>query len=279
LDVGIMASPPPLDLPRRAAYRKLGRKTEDRRMRLQGKVAIVTGGLSGIGAAIAARFAAEGAVVVAADLAASAGPLDAAAPIAPLHVDVAAEASTTAMAEAVLAAHGRIDILVNSAGFGQDIPFLDTPVAVLDRIMAVNLRGTFLAAQACGRAMREAGSGAIVNIGSVSGLAGSSGRSAYGASKGAIVTLTQVMAMDLAQFGIRVNAIAPGPVDTPLTQRVHTTATRQAWTRATMLRRYGTPAEIAAAALFLASDDASYVTGHILPVDGGFAAAGMDSRP
>jgi len=85
--------------------------------------------------------------------------------------------------------------------------------------------------------------------------------------------------MDLAQHGIRVNAIAPGPVDTPLTQRVHTPATREAWTRATMLRRYGTPAEIAAAALFLASDDASYVTGHILPVDGGFTAAGMDSRP
>jgi NAD(P)-dependent dehydrogenase (short-subunit alcohol dehydrogenase family) len=248
-------------------------------MRLQGKVAVVTGGLSGIGAAIAARFAAEGARVVAADLAAAEAPLDGAAAIAPLRVDVTQEASTEAMSAAVLAAHGRIDILVNCAGFGQDIPFLDTPVAVLDRIMAVNVRGTFLAAQACGRAMRDAGSGAIINIGSVSGLAGSSGRSAYGASKGAIVTLTQVMAIDLAQYGIRVNAIAPGPVDTPLTRRVHTQATREAWTRATMLRRYGTPEEIAAAALFLASDDASYVTGHILPVDGGFAAAGMDSRP
>jgi NAD(P)-dependent dehydrogenase (short-subunit alcohol dehydrogenase family) len=248
-------------------------------MRLQGKVAIVTGGLSGIGAAIAARFAAAGARVVAADLAAAEGPLDASAAIAPLRVDVAQEDATTAMASAVVAAHGRIDILVNSAGFGQDIPFLDTPVAVLDRILAVNLRGTFLASQACARVMREAGSGAIVNIGSVSGLAGSSGRSAYGASKGAIVTLTQVMAIDLALFGIRVNAIAPGPVDTPLTRRVHTPETREAWTRATMLRRYGTPEEIAAAVLFLAGDDASYVTGHVLPVDGGFAAAGMDSRP
>jgi NAD(P)-dependent dehydrogenase (short-subunit alcohol dehydrogenase family) len=247
-------------------------------MRLQGRVAIVTGGLSGIGAAIAARFAAEGARVVAADLAAAEAPLDAGAAIAPLRVDVADEASTTAMAAEVLAAHGRIDILVNSAGFGQDIPFLDTPVAVLDRILAVNLRGTFLAAQACARAMRGAGSGAIVNIGSVSGLAGSSGRAAYGASKGAIVTLTQSMAIDLAEYGIRVNAVAPGPVDTPLTRRVHTPATREAWTRATMLRRYGTPEEIAAAALFLASDEASYVTGHVLPVDGGFIAAGMDSR-
>lgn len=248
-------------------------------MRLQGKVAIVTGGLSGIGAAIAARFAAEGARVIAADLTATEAPLDAEPAIAPLHVDVTQEASTEAMAAAVLAAHGRIDILVNSAGFGQDIPFLETPVALLDRIMAVNVRGSFLAAQACGRAMRAAGAGAIINIGSVSGLAGSSGRSAYGASKGAIVTLTQVMAMDLAQYGIRVNAIAPGPVETPLTLRIHTPAVRDAWTRATMLRRYGTPEEIAAATLFLASDDASYVTGHILPVDGGFAAAGMDSRP
>ena len=238
-------------------------------MRLQGRIAI----------AIAARFAAEGARVVAADLAVPEGPLDHGARIAPLHVDVTREEATQAMAEAVLAAHGRIDILVNSAGFGQDIPFLDTPVAVLDRIMAEDVRGTFLAAQACARVMRDAGSGAIVNIGSVSGLAGSSGRAAYGASKGAIVTLTQVMAMDLAQHGIRVNAVAPGPVDTPLTRRVHTPATRDAWTRATMLRRYGTPEEIAAAVLFLASDDAAYVTGHVLPVDGGFIAAGMDSRP
>src|SRR3712207_3653984 len=113
------------------------------------------------------------------------------------------------MLDAVLARHGRVSLLVNSAGFGADIPFLDTPVELLDRIYAVNVRGTFLCAQACARAMREAGrGGAILNIGSVSGLRGNSGRTAYGASKGAVVNLTQTMALDLAEHGIRVNAIA-----------------------------------------------------------------------
>jgi len=248
--------------------------------RLAGRVAVVTGGLSGIGAAIAARFAAEGASVVAADIAAAAEALPAeAAGVAPLRVDVADEASVAAMAGAVLARHGRVDILVNSAGFGADVPFLDTPVDLLDRIYAVNVRGTFLCGQACARAMRDAGrGGAIVNIGSVSGLRGNSGRSAYGASKGAIATLTQAMALDLAPCGIRVNALAPGPVGTPLTERVHTPAVRAAWTRATMLGRYGTPEEMAGAALFLVSEDAAYVTGLVLPVDGGFTAKGMDGR-
>ncbi len=144
-------------------------------MQLAGKVAVVTGGLSGLGAAIAARFAQEGAAVIAADLAATADALPAGhatGTVAPLRVDVAEEDSVAAMAEAVLARHGRVDLLVNAAGIGRDIPFLDTPVAVLDRILAVNLRGTFLCGQACARAMRDAGTGgAVVNIASVSGLA------------------------------------------------------------------------------------------------------------
>jgi NAD(P)-dependent dehydrogenase (short-subunit alcohol dehydrogenase family) len=250
---------------------------------LAGKVAVVTGGLSGIGAAVAVRFAAEGAAVIAADLSATADSLPddhAAGTAAPLRVDVADADSVAAMVRAVLERHGRIDILVNSAGIARDIPFLDTPVEVLDRIHAVNVRGTFLYAQACARAMRDAGTAsAIVNIASVSGLRGNSGRAAYGASKGAVVTMTQVMAIDLAEHGIRVNAVAPGSVETPMVAALHGAEVRAAWERRTMMRRYGTPEEIAGAVLFLCGPDAGYITGEILAVDGGFAAAGMDSRP
>ncbi|HYF09285.1 MAG TPA: SDR family oxidoreductase [Acetobacteraceae bacterium] len=248
-------------------------------MRLRDRIAIVTGGASGIGAAIARRFAAEGATVIAADIAAPEGPLSGDAPLLSIRVDVSEEASVAAMAEAVRTRFGRIDLLVTSAGIARDIPFLDTPVEVLDRIHAVNVRGTFLCAQACARVMRDAGTGgAIVTIASVSGLRGNSGRAAYGASKGAVVTMTQVMAMDLAPHGIRANVIAPGPIETPMAAAVHTPEVRAAWTRATMLRRYGTPEEVAGAAAFLCSDDAAYITGQVLAVDGGFTAAGMANR-
>lgn len=247
--------------------------------RLTGKVAVVTGGLSGIGAAVARRLVAEGARVVAADISVQgqmpqngAATLDG---IEPMPLDVGDATSVADCFSAVAARHGRLDILVNSAGIGRDIPFLETPVEEFDRILAVNLRGTFLAGQAAARHMVRGGGGAIVNIASVSGLRGNRGRAAYGASKGGVVTLSQVMAVELAMHGIRVNVIAPGPVETPMVAAIHTAEIRQDWLRQTPMRRYGTPDEIAGVAAFLCSDDAGFVTGHVLAADGGFLAAGI----
>lgn len=238
-------------------------------MKLAGQVALVTGGLSGIGAAIVERFRAEGARVVAADISAA----------GPDQVDVADAGSVAALVDDVVARHGRLDAMVNSAGIGEDIPFLETPVASFDRIVAVNLRGTFLVGQAAARHMAAGGGGAIVNISSIAGLRGSIGRAAYGASKGGVVILSQVMAVELAAHNIRVNVIAPGPVETPLVARMHDAAIREAWTRLTPLARYADPAEVAGAAVFLCSGDASFVTGHVLAVDGGFAGTGLARRP
>ena len=232
-------------------------------MRLANKIALVTGGLSGIGAAVAERFTAEGATVIPADI----------APTAAWKLDVADPASCTALVQSILDRHGRIDCLVNSAGIARDIPFLETTPETFDRIIAVNLRGTFLIGQAVARVMKPGS--AIVNIASISGLRGSTGRSAYGASKGGVINLSQVMASELAPLGIRVNVIAPGPIETPLVAEVHDAEIRAVYNRAVPMNRYGTPAEVAAAALYLCSEDASYVTGHVLAVDGGFLSGGV----
>ena len=231
--------------------------------RLAGRVAIVTGGLSGIGAAIVARFEAEGAVAIAADIGAT----------GPNRLDVSDPDSCAALAAWMVAEHGRIDCLVNCAGIGRDIPFLDTPVEVFDRIIAVNLRGSFLIGQACAR--RMVAGACIVNIASIAGMRGSVGRAAYGASKAGVINLSQVMATELAASGIRVNIIAPGAVDTPLVAQMHDAAIRADWTRAIPMRRYATPGEIAGAAVFLCSADSSFVSGECLVVDGGFIGAGL----
>jgi len=235
-------------------------------MRLREKVALVTGGSSGIGAAIVHRFRAEGATVIAADIQAADGPDT-------LRLDVADPGSCNAAIAATVARHGRLDILVNSAGIARDIPFLETPVETFDQVIAVNLRGTFLIGQAAARVM--AAGGAIVNIASVSGMRGNVGRAAYGASKGGVVTLSQVMAADFAPLGIRVNVISPGPIETPLLAPMMATSGAAEWRAAVPLGRFGTPQDVAAAAVFLCSDEAGYVTGHVMAVDGGFLAAGL----
>jgi NAD(P)-dependent dehydrogenase (short-subunit alcohol dehydrogenase family) len=245
-------------------------------------VAIVTGGASGIGLAIAKALLGDGWKVIIADLAQ--GPLDAArAELEPLRanatrsviMDVADEASVIAALDGCEDGFGPVRGLVNSAGIGRDTPFFDTSVEVFRKVLDINLTGTFIVAREAGKLMRTHGGGAIVNIASISGQRGNLGRSAYGASKGGVITLTQVMACELAPENIRVNAIAPGPVETPLVQAMQSEVDRAAWLREVPQRRYASPDEIAGAALFLLDDKkASFVTGHILNVDGGFAAAG-----
>jgi NAD(P)-dependent dehydrogenase (short-subunit alcohol dehydrogenase family) len=247
--------------------------------RLDGKIAVVTGGTSGIGAAIAERMVKEGATVIAAAVSTKETELGP-GPFSPLHVDVQDPASVEAMVRTVMARHGRLDCLVNSAGIGNYTPFLETSLETFDRVMSVNLRGTFIVGQAAARAMKQGGGGAIVNIASVSGITGNVGRSAYGASKWGVVGLSKVMAVDLAHLGIRVNIIAPGAVETPLVGRMLPEEEAGQWTARTPLGRYARPEEVAGAAVFLCSDDASYMTGHVLVVDGGFTAAGLvKARP
>jgi NAD(P)-dependent dehydrogenase (short-subunit alcohol dehydrogenase family) len=239
------------------------------------KVVIVTGGLSGIGAAVVQRFAADGICVVAADIAAKETELEGCAQVSPFHVDVTNPTSVAKLTDAVARVHGHLDFLVHSAGIGRVAAFLETDLADFDKIMAVNVRGTFLVGQACAALMRKGGRGSIVNIGSVSGIRGSVGRAAYGASKGAVVNLSQVMAVELAQYGIRVNVVAPGPIETPMAAKAHTAAVRESWLRVLPMRRYGRPEDIAGAAAYLCSDDACYVTGQVLAVDGGYTGGGI----
>jgi NAD(P)-dependent dehydrogenase (short-subunit alcohol dehydrogenase family) len=246
-------------------------------------VAIVTGGASGIGLAIAKALLADGWKLILADLAAASleaarAELEAVRADATksLVMDVADEASVIAGLDGCEDGFGPVRGLVNSAGIGRDVPFFDTSVELFRKVLDINLTGTFMVAREAGKLMRANRGGAIVNIASVSGQRGNLGRSAYGASKGGVITLTQVMACELARENIRVNAIAPGPVETPLVQAMHDDAVRAAWIREVPQRRYAAPEEIAGAAVFLLDNDrASYVTGHILNVDGGFAAAGF----
>jgi NAD(P)-dependent dehydrogenase (short-subunit alcohol dehydrogenase family) len=234
--------------------------------RLDNTVSLITGGASGIGAACAERFAAEGATVVTIDISGS-----------PDHVvDVTDEDAVSAAIDAIVAEHGRLDSVVNAAGVAGGGPAHLVPIEEWSRVIAVNLTGTFLVAKHALRPMVEQGSGSIINIASIEGLEGTEGGSAYNASKGGVVLLTKNLAIDYGRAGVRANAICPGFIETPLLHEVmdlpEMAKARETIREHHKLGRFGQPSEIAGAALFLASEDASFVTGHALVVDGGFTA-------
>ncbi len=249
-------------------------------MRLHGKHALVTGAGRGIGLAIASALAREGAAIAVADLdadrakSAAAGIGEQGGRAIAIIADVADPASVKAMVRTALDAFGRLDILVNNAGIGGSTPFLETTIEEWRRILDVNLTGAFLVAQAVAREMTKHG-GKIVNIVSLSGQRGGHGRAAYGSAKAGLELLTKVMAVELAEHGISVNAIAPGPIETEIARFMHDEATRAAYHYLVPMNRYGTPEEIAEAAVFLCSDESRYVQGHTLNVDGGFQSAGL----
>jgi glucose 1-dehydrogenase len=244
---------------------------------LDGKVALVTGAGTGIGHAIASRFGHEGARV-AVNYRGSAEPAErlaselteAGARSIAVQADVSKSSEVGAMVERVVSELGPITVLVNNAGVEEAAPFLELDEESWNRVLAVNLTGAFLCAQACARVMREAGGGAIVNISSVHEDLPFLENTAYCAAKGGLRMLMRNAAVELAEFGIRVNNIAPGPIATPINREaLEDPETLALLRRVVPLARWGEPEEVAEVALFLASDRSAYVTGATYSVDGG----------
>ena len=248
---------------------------------LNGKVAIITGAASGIGQAAAELFAEEGAVVIVADVEDAAGQavvdrLAASKHTACyVHVDVSQESDVAAMVHLALSQYGRLDVLFNNAGIeGEQAPTADASLENWDRVIGINLKGVFLGLKHGIQAMLEHGGGSIINNASVAGLVGFAGIPAYSASKGGVVQLTRTAAMEYATQGVRVNCLCPGVIDTPMVERF-THQQKEAEEQMKALEpvgRLGSPREVAELALFLASDRSSFITGAVIPVDGGFVA-------
>ena len=242
-------------------------------------VAVVTGAGSGLGRAIAKHFMSRGQAVALLDrdpeaLSATVQTFDATQAARGTYiVDVSDESSVIESFAKIRQELGPTSILINAAGIVDMRPALEMPADAWSRLMAINVNGSFYCAKEAARQMMESGSGRIINFASVSGLRASFGRIAYGTSKAAIISLTTHLAVEWAQYGITVNAVAPGPIETPMSASLSDSA-KSAYLSRIPAKRYGKPAEIVAAVDYLVSDGAAFVTGHTLVVDGGFTVFG-----
>jgi NAD(P)-dependent dehydrogenase (short-subunit alcohol dehydrogenase family) len=254
------------------------------RFSLTGRVALVTGGASGIGRACAIALAQQGASVAIADrnmqgAAETVGRVEqTGARALALELDVTDPGQASAAVDKIGRAMGQLAILVHSAGIGVERSFLGTSAEDWRRLIDVNLNGTFNVAQSSAAAMVTHGYGRIILISSVAGLRGGTGRAAYGATKGGVVALAKVMAVELGRLGVTTNTIAPGAIETELVSRMHDAETRRAYLSGIPMDRYGTPEEVADVVCFLASDAAAYVNGAVLAIDGGFMSSGVQKH-
>jgi 2-hydroxycyclohexanecarboxyl-CoA dehydrogenase len=248
-------------------------------MRLEGKVALVTGGASGIGRATVMELARSGATVICADVNADKGAelvKEAAATnfaVEFVAVDLADSGSTRRCAAEVLRTHPRIDIMINAAGWNDIQPFVENPPDYMDRVIAINLGGMLHLTQALLPTMIAAGKGKIVNVSSDAGRVGSSGETTYAAAKGGVIAFTKSLAREVARHSINVNCVCPGPTDTPMLQS-RPDKLKEAFIKAIPFRRFAKPEEIADAILFFAGPRSDYITGQVLSVSGGLTFAG-----
>ena len=252
-------------------------------MRLPGRIAAITGGALGIGRATALLFAAEGATVALGDVETGGAETvvkeitERGGRAIAMGVDVGDAAQVQAFVDRIVAEFGRLDVMFANAGIAHSAPFLDHPESQWHRVLRVNLTGVFLCCQTAARQMVEQGGGRIIATASINGFRGVENLVGYNVAKAGVIELTKTMAVELARHHITVNAIAPAQIDTRLTRGLPEEARARRVARIPM-GRFGEVDEVARAALFLASDDASYVTGHTLAVDGGYLAGGLWSR-